>query len=148
LPSEAARIHAAGGHVKPADPPAPARVHEFAAGGGPGLAVARGLGDCRATPLGVIATPEVVTHRVQPQDRFLILATDGVWEFIGSNEAVEMVEACFTQSRSVSEAAHHLVAKAAEAWNEVEGDYRDDITACIVKLHPTMEALEKAGARA
>jgi len=91
---------------------------------------------------------QVVTHRVQPQDRFLILATDGVWEFIGSNEAVEMVEACFTQSRSVSEAAHHLVAKAAEAWNEVEGDYRDDITACIVKLHPTMEALEKAGARA
>jgi serine/threonine protein phosphatase PrpC len=31
-----------------------------------------------------------------PADKLLILASDGVWEFISSKEAVEMVGACDT----------------------------------------------------
>ena len=143
VPNEAQRIRAAGGHIKPSCPPAPARLYADAKRLNPGLAIARALGDTTANAFGMIPTPEVVTHKIQPEDRFLILASDGVWEFIGANEAVEIVDAFISQGKGVSEACHHLIATAAEAWLEVEGDYRDDITACIVLLQPVVEALDK-----
>lgn len=148
-PAEASRIRKAGGYVKPAKSNGgPARVYSDSTMTAPGLAIARTLGDCDANAFGVIATPEVITHRIQPEDRMLIMASDGVWEFIGSSEAVEIVDACLEQGKSVGEACHHLVAKAAEAWYELEGDYRDDITACIVCLQPVAQSLERAAATA
>ena len=58
---------------------------------GPGLCVARCLGDLKANRCGLIPTPEICMHTVQPTDRFLILASDGVWEFIDNDEAVAIV---------------------------------------------------------
>ena len=45
--------------MKPANPPAPARIYQDARRLEPGLAIARALGDCGANDFGVIATPEV-----------------------------------------------------------------------------------------
>ena len=55
---------------------------------GPGLAMSRAVGDLDSSILGVIATPEVIEHAVQPDDRYLIMASDGVWEFLSNEEAV------------------------------------------------------------
>lgn len=35
--------------------------------------------------------PQHTTHELQQQDKFMVLASDGVWEFISSQEAVEIV---------------------------------------------------------
>ena len=51
------------------------------------------------------------------------------------------------EGRSVGDACHHLIAKAAEAWAEVEGDYRDDITAVVVWLPSVVKALTAAAAK-
>lgn len=37
--------------------------------------------------VGVIALPEVTEYVLQPEDEFLVLASDGVWEFIDNQEA-------------------------------------------------------------
>ena len=53
---------------------------------GPGLCISRALGDLDAVRCGLVATPELCQHTVGAGDAFLILATDGVWEFISNEE--------------------------------------------------------------
>ncbi len=97
LPEEKARILAAGGTVTPAGPDGrPSRMY---ANGHVGLAMSRSIGDGLCKDFGCIPDPEIQYFRLRlppkagPQgeevDSFLIVASDGVWEFISSQEACE-----------------------------------------------------------
>ncbi len=58
--------------------------------------MARSLGDQAVKPIGVIANPEVVERDIDlKKDRFVIMASDGVWEFLSSEEVVRVIEASF-----------------------------------------------------
>lgn len=106
----------------------------------PGLAMSRSFGDLAAESVGVFAQPEVTRTVIEPEDRFIIIASDGIWEFITSQEAVEIVSKHFHKSseKFVSEAAEELIRVSVERWNEVE-TVVDDCTCCIVKLNSIME---------
>ena len=54
----------------------------------PGLAMSRSIGDRIAIDLGVIPDPEVEDIVLTPLDKFIVIASDGVWEFM-SNEEVK-----------------------------------------------------------
>ncbi|KRT80310.1 hypothetical protein AMK59_8210 [Oryctes borbonicus] len=43
------------------------------------------------TPPYLTATPEVIYHRLTPRDKFLILATDGLWDIISPLQVVRLV---------------------------------------------------------
>ena len=86
-------------------------------------------------------------HTVQPTDRFLILASDGVWEFIDNDEAVAIVGQFYDKGLPALDACRFLIAKAALCWRKFEGDYRDDITAIVVYLPDVVTALELEGER-
>lgn len=43
------------------------------------------------TPPYLDVTPEITFHKLRPQDRFLILGTDGLWDELGNEEAVRLV---------------------------------------------------------
>ncbi|XP_077953822.1 pyruvate dehydrogenase [acetyl-transferring]-phosphatase 2, mitochondrial-like isoform X1 [Gasterosteus aculeatus] len=43
------------------------------------------------TPPYLDVAPEVTHHKLRPQDRFLILGTDGLWDELGNKEAVRLV---------------------------------------------------------
>lgn len=58
----------------------------------PGLAMSRALGDSLAHQIGVTSTPDVTQVDLGASDRFVILASDGVWEFISSQEAADVGE--------------------------------------------------------
>ena len=151
LPAEQSRLEEASAYVAPAhgsetdEDFAPARVYESKSEPwrGPGLTMSRTLGDTDAAVCGVIATPEVRTHEVQPEDAFLILASDGVWEFIDSDEAVRIVGKALESGLAASDAAHLLIMRAVIRWAQVEGSYRDDITAVVVYLPETIGALRQ-----
>ena len=53
----------------------------------PGLAMSRSLGDYVAQSVGVIPTPEIDVYDITANDRYVVIASDGVWEFL-SNERV------------------------------------------------------------
>lgn len=135
LPLERARIEKAGGEVSPAGPGGrPSRVWS---GGRFGLAMSRSLGDGECKKVGVIPDPEVQSFKLSPAananedgDLFVIVASDGVWEFIESQEAAELV----ARSNHASDACDVIVAEAARRWRIEEGTYRDDITAIITFL--------------
>jgi len=48
----------------------------------PGLAMSRSFGDAVACRVGVNAIPEISELRLTPNDKVIILASDGVWEFL------------------------------------------------------------------
>ncbi|CAI2383470.1 unnamed protein product [Moneuplotes crassus] len=50
-----------------------------------GLAMSRSIGDHKLTKSGVIANPEFSEHKITEDDKFLIIASDGIWEYL-SNE--------------------------------------------------------------
>ena len=113
LPEEKARILAAGGTVTPSGPDGrPSRMY---ADGHVGLAMSRSLGDGLCKDYGCIPDPEVqqFTLRLPPKsgpqgeevDSFLIVASDGVWEFITSQEACELV----SKFESATDAVTQLV---------------------------------------
>jgi len=84
-PIEKARIVACGGFVKP--PPREglsARVYLDPAMTMIGLAMARSIGDYTVKRVGVTAEPEVIVYELDETYKFLIMASDGVWEFISS----------------------------------------------------------------
>jgi serine/threonine protein phosphatase PrpC len=46
---------------------------------GPGLRVSRSIGDEAAAGCGIICDPELIVHRITENDRFMILASEGLW---------------------------------------------------------------------
>mmetsp|Transcript_60560 Transcript_60560/g.126757 ORF Transcript_60560/g.126757 Transcript_60560/m.126757 type:complete len:94 (+) Transcript_60560:901-1182(+) len=60
----------------------------------PGLAMARSIGDDIAATVGVHATPEIKVHDLTERDKFMVVASDGVWEFLSSEDVVEIVKGC------------------------------------------------------
>lgn len=46
--------------------------------------------------VGVTSEPELNIRELDPDDAFIILASDGVWEFIGNQEAVDIIGASKT----------------------------------------------------
>ena len=102
-----------------------------------GLAMARSIGDHAVKSVGVIAEPVVSFHDVKENDSFLILATDGVWEFISSAEAVKTVAKHL--HKGATKACQVLIEAAAAKWHDEEGDYRDDITALVIRLQHLLE---------
>ncbi|KAG8012593.1 [Pyruvate dehydrogenase [acetyl-transferring]]-phosphatase 2, partial [Nibea albiflora] len=43
------------------------------------------------TPPYLDVAPEITYHKLRPQDRFLILGTDGLWDELGNEEAVQLI---------------------------------------------------------
>jgi len=139
MPSERLRIEATGGWVRAEQPEpdfAPCRFYHSEAQQrrGPGLSMSRSLGDLDALPAGLIATPTVRSRRVQPEDRFIVIASDGLWEFLPNDDVVSIVSMFIRRGKPAIDATKFLIAKAALAWRTEEGNYRDDITVIVIYL--------------
>ena len=134
-PGEKERIEKCGGFVSP--PPEEglsSRVWLDAGFSQIGLAMARSIGDYAVKTVGVIAEPVVTKHDIVDSDEFMIIATDGVWEFLSSQDAVDIVSEGLAKGDGSSLACQHLIEAAAAKWHEHEGDYRDDITALVIQM--------------
>jgi len=93
----------------------------------PGTAFTRSLGDAIAEELGVFAEPEMVTRGVTPQDRIIVLASDGVFEFL-TNQSV--IDICAKFSDPL-EACRAVVAESYELWLQYELRTDDITMICI-----------------
>ncbi|CAM9550019.1 unnamed protein product, partial [Choristocarpus tenellus] len=57
----------------------------------PGTAFTRSMGDMIAEELGVIADPEIIHRKIHAGDRFIVIASDGVFEFLTNQSVADMV---------------------------------------------------------
>uniref|UniRef100_A0A0E0QBZ9 protein-serine/threonine phosphatase n=1 Tax=Oryza rufipogon TaxID=4529 RepID=A0A0E0QBZ9_ORYRU len=95
----------------------------------PGTAFTRSLGDQAAEAVGVIAEPEVKSVEITPAHLFFVVASDGVFEFLSSQDVVDMV-AAYEDPR---EACSAIAAESYKLWLEHE-NRTDDITIIIVHI--------------
>ena len=93
----------------------------------PGTAFTRSFGDAVAEELGVIALPEMLTHDLTPEDKIIVLASDGVFEFL-TNQSVIDICAKFTDPL---EACRAVVAESYELWLQYELRTDDITMICI-----------------
>lgn len=97
----------------------------------PGLAMSRSLGDVVAHSAGVISDPEFTEYELNPEtDRFLVVATDGLWEFVDNQQAVELVD----EQVGPTDAVDVLVTEAATRWMQEE-QVIDDTTIIVACLY-------------
>ncbi|XP_031277161.1 probable protein phosphatase 2C 34 [Pistacia vera] len=98
----------------------------------PGLAISRAFGDYCVKDFGLISVPHVTLRDITRKDQFVILATDGVWDVISNQEAVEIVSSTGEREQS----AKRLVECAARAWKyKKRGIAMDDISAVCLFFH-------------
>lgn len=96
----------------------------------PGLAMSRSLGDVVAHSAGVISEPEFTEFDLDPEkDKFLVVATDGLWEFVTNEETVEYVEGQVGPAQAVDT----LVTEAGTRWMQEE-QVIDDTTVIVANL--------------
>jgi len=124
-PDEMARIVAAGGRVFDWGVPR-VWLQDLDM---PGLSMSRSFGDLAAETVGVYAEPELVQTTISASDKLIVLATDGIWEFMSEPEVADLLLP-LVESGDAQDAAEQLVQEAARRWEENE-EMVDDIT-CIV----------------
>lgn len=107
----------------------------------PGLTMSRSLGDLMAAGIGVSCQPDVVNHKVEKGWEFVLLCSDGIWEFISSQEAVEIIGAY--PPNQVQTAVLVLAEQARQRWQKEEQTV-DDITAICVWLVDRVEEVSVA----
>ena len=141
-PAEQARIERKGGRVFAPQYddgiPGPARVW-LADADLPGLAMSRSLGDTVAKQAGVVSTPECFSRRLVAEDRLLILATDGLWEFMTSQECVDIAARFMKGHRGnvasdPKAASRALLEESTRRWKREE-PVIDDTTILVVYLN-------------
>lgn len=96
----------------------------------PGLAMSRSLGDFQAKDCGVITKPEIIEYNVSHSSKYMVICSDGVWEFL-SNEQVRDLGNKFFNKGELGNFCSQLVKEAVHAW-ETRDIIRDDITVVCV----------------
>ena len=96
----------------------------------PGLAMSRSFGDRVAATVGVISAPEIKEMELCEDDKFMIIASDGIWEFIDSQECVEIVKDYY-ENNDMKGCSDYLYEISKERWLKEE-EVIDDITLILV----------------
>ena len=93
------------------------------------LNMSRALGDCTFKQFGVIPDPSVVSRQLMKGDDFLLLATDGLWNFVPPPRACQVMASV----TSAAEAASTLVNLALHHGSS------DNVGVVVVDLRPLFD---------
>ena len=95
----------------------------------PGIAMSRSIGDFIASKLGVIPEPKFLEEKIDKDTKFIIVASDGIWEFL-DNDTVKNITMPYYEKNDPNGACKELIKRATEFWNQ-EDIVVDDITVVI-----------------
>ena len=134
LPEEKKRIYKMGGVVdqmvdmngmKAGPPRVWGRGKTF-----PGLAMSRSLGDFKGKEYGIISLPEIIEYTLDENSKYMVISSDGVWEFL-SNENVMEIGNKFYEKNDAVGFTKKLVEISEGLW-EQKDVIVDDITTIVV----------------
>lgn len=108
-----------------------------------GLNLSRALGDhsykqnasLPASEQMIVALPDVTELTLEPQDEFIVIACDGIWNSLSSQEVVDFVKENM-QHKKLSVICEELFEKCLAPDTHGDGTGCDNMTCIIVKLSP------------
>lgn len=116
-----------------------------------GLNLSRAIGDHayklnkekKATEQMITALPDVKTLRINPDvDEFMVLACDGIWNYLSSQEVVEFVRKRIQEGKlKMSQICEELFDHCLAPNTLGDGTGCDNMTAVIVKFRPELSKL-------
>ena len=92
----------------------------------PGLAMSRSIGDLIATNIGVIPLPEIFEVNITEYSKFILICSDGVWEFLNNNFVVDICKKYYFND-NIEQMCFELIKISEEMWKKNELIV-DDIT--------------------
>jgi len=146
IPEEAERILKVGGRIRPMKDEdgeyiGPMRVY-MKDKDMPGLAMTRSFGDYFGSTAGVISEPEVSEYVFKPEDKFIVLASDGLFEFMESQEVVDIIKDYYEKNDIVG-CCEYLYKESTRKWIQEEEDTIDDITMILVFFDDIYEEVDE-----
>ena len=96
----------------------------------PGLAMSRSIGDLKGKTIGVISEPGILEYDVNETTKFVVIASDGVWEFL-RNETILEIGKDFYINNDTSALCHKIVDTSVSVWQEKDVVV-DDITIVVM----------------
>ena len=100
---------------------------------GPGLAMTRSFGDVIGSVLRVIAEPEVTEYIIKKEDKAIIIASDGLWEYISNEEVANIVQKLIIKN-DANIIVNELYKISYETWKQKDTGI-DDITIICILLN-------------
>ncbi len=98
---------------------------------GPGLAMSRSFGDVMGSLLGVIPDPEVTEYILKKEDKAIIIASDGLWEFVPNEEVADIVKSLLGKGDS-NFIVNELCKISYERWKKKDCGIDDITIVCIL----------------
>ena len=134
LPNECQRIYECGGCVERAvddneQEGGPYRVWVYGEDY-PGLAMSRSIGDLDAKKIGVIPNPQIVEYTLDSNSKYMLIASDGIWEFITNEEAMRVGNKFYLRNDAMG-LCNELYRESVSYWLK-EDCVIDDITLIVV----------------
>ena len=123
---EAKRVYDCRGYIGRTDGIGPLRVWA-SRGVPPGLALSRSLGDDVLKPFGVTDEAEVRERVLSPQDKVLVVGSDGLFECVGNDEVVRIVARHYMSKNATKACAELMLRARAHSYT----GSTDDVS-CIV----------------
>ena len=96
----------------------------------PGLAMTRSFGDRVAATVGVMSEPEIKEFNFEEGDKFMIIASDGIWEFISSQECIDIIKDYYDKN-DLKGCCEYLYQESSKRWLKEE-EVIDDTTLILV----------------
>ena len=113
----------------------PYRVWDKTQDKGPGLAMSRSIGDAHAKTLGVLAEPDIFEYTLNDGDKFIVCATDGIWEYLSNDDVMDTIKDIYENNGKAEEACEILVKRASSEWRKENNKTMDDISCAIIFLN-------------
>ncbi|ODV86038.1 hypothetical protein CANARDRAFT_28088 [[Candida] arabinofermentans NRRL YB-2248] len=106
------------------------------------LALSRGIGDFEfksshnlpAEEQAVTAYPDVIEHDVSSDDEFVVLACDGIWDCLSSQQVIDFVRRGIKSKQSLTEICESMMDTCLAPTSGGSGIGCDNMSVCIVAL--------------
>ena len=103
----------------------------------PGIAMSRSFGDTIAQTVGLICEPDVKSFNLKNEDKIIIIASDGLYQYLNNEDIVEIIKDFYKEriiiDKNEEKLLEILYETAKSKWEEND-DCIDDITIILIFL--------------